>query len=245
MKAFIVSVGYSDILNMTLPYNRHHFQEVYIITSSEDAKNVDPIAGANRASVIVTDLFYADGGHFRKWLALEYSLDQVGRDGEICFLDSDIMWPKIAPLKIEVGKLYCPLRRMFEDTTKPIPHEAVWDTLPLHTNIQEWAGYSQCFSGSDPVLQSIPWFDTSWTHAGGADSFFQRRWERQNKIRPDFEVLHIGPAGANWFGRSTPYLDGTLPEDAEERKRLTEKLWSGRRVNSRHGPDRFRGEKIL
>ena len=94
-----------------------------------------------------------------------------------------------------------------------------WNNCQLHPNSSEWAGYSQIFHAEDEHLGNPPWHEINWKHAGGADSFFQRKWPISNKIRPPFEVLHLGMTGRNWTGRTMPYLDGTVPERAEERKK--------------------------
>ena len=274
MRAILVSVDYSDLLAVTLPYNRHHFSEVYIVTSLADAANVLPIAERYDAKVLQTDLFYAGGATFAKWTALEWGLDRMSRDGWICLMDADVLWPKdvklfetdphrirtdlpleqIAPgVRVPTlnvlrhGCLYTPLRRMFVQTSKPVPPESEWSKYPIHRNVAEWAGYSQIFHASDPVLGPAPWHETNWKHAGGADSFFQMKWPKERKIRPPFEVLHLGPAGENWYGRASRYLDGTIPEGAEEKKRLVNEIWTGRRAKRiRHGPDSdvYRDEKF-
>ena len=104
-----------------------------------------------------------------------------------------------------------------------IPKEDTWNKFPIHSNINEWAGYTQIFHGADPVLESNRhWHQTNWKHAGGADSFFQQKWAKENKIRPPFEVLHLGEAGKNWCGRVSPLLCGEDVQgaaDNEERMR--------------------------
>jgi hypothetical protein len=277
MNAILVSVDYSDLLAITLPYNRHHFNRVMVVTRPNDFHNVFPIAQANQAVVYTTDAFYRDGAVFNKWAALEEGLTWMGREGWICIMDADVLWPKklivhregeLLGLGIPVlggaehgiilrtGQLCTPRRRMWRswpDNPLPIrlsdfwlgghraPGEEHWEEFPLHRNEVEFAGYSQIFHADDPVLGSPPWHQTNWKHAGGADSFFQAKWVQANKIRPPFEVLHLGPAGQNWCGRATPYLDGTTPENAGEKIAQVGRFLRGRT----YGPGRFDGEKIL
>jgi hypothetical protein len=120
-----------------------------------------------------------------------------------------------------------------------IPGEEDWPQFPLHPQQVEWAGYSQIFHASDPVLGSPPWHETNWRHCGGADSFFQAKWSSANKVRPPFEVLHLGPAGVNWCGRAVPYVDGSQHPEAEHRRAQLTAFVQGRR----RGHDRFAGEK--
>jgi hypothetical protein len=275
-------VDFTDILRITLPYNRHHFDEVCIVTSVEDYKNVESIALQYKCSVHATDAFTRNGASFNKWLALEEGLTVFGRHGWLCIMDADILWPKGLkfaayergdPITIETyltgtilrpGYLYSPLRRMHSDMSArylngvridptpgydPLglpnvtcyPPESDWSKLPVHHNLNEWAGYTQIFHASDPVLGIPPWHETDWLHAGGADSMFQNKWDKPHKVRPPFEVLHLGPAGRNWFGRSTPYLDGSLPPNATENRRKSERMIAERRILR---DKQFRNERI-
>jgi hypothetical protein len=298
MRAIMVSVDYTDLLSITLSYNRHHFDEVYIVTSIADYDNVLAIAEPNGAKVIRTDLFYADGARFNKFRSLEYGLDVMGRHGWMCVMDADVLWPHYIPSMSEgegtsapnmfKGYLYTPLRRMcpwplpsvpnehcktcygsgtmyappLKDQeeqalknqrvwathvpckcrTSVIPPENEWTKYPVHRNTKEWAGYSQIFHADDPVLGQPPWYDISWSHAGGADSAFQYRWPDNRKVRPPWEVLHLGEAGMNWYGRSTPYADGTSNPEAEARKRAMTNVWASRR--GKIGATKFAPEKI-
>lgn len=250
MRAIMVSVNYSDILALTVPYNRHHFDEVYIITSHDDRPNVLPIAEANDCELLATDLFYQSGASFNKWAALEWGLDRMGREGWLTIMDADVLWPTVTGIDryIHKGLLLGPRRRMLDPIPRDaqgrvvLPPEEKWVKYPLHRQERELAGYSQIFHASDPHLGPAPWHETDWKHAGGADSFFQAKWPEQCKSRPPWCVLHLGPAGQNWMGRATPYLDGTLPPDAEQKQRQVRAIWEGRR--GKFGPDKFKHEKI-
>lgn len=215
-----------------------------------------------------TNAFYDDGAVFNKWKALEEGLDIFGRHGWICLLDADVLWPKEIHLNLEVGKLYSPLRHMMPlyqpleqfahlphpytligegDVAPtfqllPFPPEKEWWHYPTHRNIGEWAGYTQIFHSKDPVLGKAPWHEVNWKHAGGADSFFQQRWRLLDRIRPNWNVLHLGEAGQNWMGRSTPFLSGQTHPEAKNRAKAMEQLWTRRR--GQRTPNRYDGEKL-
>lgn len=238
----MVSVNYEDILAVTLPYNRHHFHEVMVVTCYGDA-SID-IARANRAEVYVTDAFTRDGAYFNKWAALEEGLDVYGRHGELCIMDADVLWPKeIPPYERKVGFLYSPLRYMLP-SGRPIPDESEWSKYPIHPNTREWAGFTQIFHADDPHLPNPPWHQTDWVHAGGADSFFQLLWPPEYKIRCPFNVLHLGEAGLNWYGRATPYLDGRKPDHADTRLSLCRRIWEERRRLRGLGQNPFIAERL-
>lgn len=226
MRAILVSVDHADLLNITLPYNRHHFEEVMVVTIPGDSSI--QVAQHNSASIFTTTAFYDDGAMFNKWKALEQGLDAFGRHGWLCLMDADILWPKNAFLEPNMGHLYTPLRRMLYDIHN-IPQEEEWKKLPIHRNIAEWAGYSQIFHAEDVHLGQPPWHQINWRHAGGADSFFQLKWPTTCKIRPSWEVLHLGQSGVNWCGRSTPYLDGSIHVQSQKRQEQLRKFIRSRR----------------
>lgn len=250
-KCVIVCVDYADLLQHTLPYNRHHFGDVLIVTSYND-RDTAAIASANQCGVYRTNAFYTDGAWFNKWAALEEGLDYIGRHGWMCIMDADVLWPKTIDwhvktrqlelfndgFQLERGKLYTPKRRMCVDTTCA-PHEPYWKSYPLHPQQAEWAGYTLVFDADTMPVPTLPWFETNWRHAGGADSFFQQRWEPCDKLRPPFECLHLGDAGVNWCGRVTPTADGVKPDQAADR------LFALRRfMRQRRDTGRFDAEKI-
>lgn len=246
MKAVIVCVDFADLLALTLPYNRHHFDEVLIVTSPEDRETKE-VARAHKAHLYKTYAFWRHGADFNKWLALELALDEMGRSGPICLLDVDILWPKKADVSVATcGKLVTPFRRMMENIegllSDGLPEEKDWWKFPLHPQQREFAGYTQIFHGEDPHLpKEPPWHQTDWRHAGGADSFFQALWSDADKVRPPFEVLHLGAAGENWCGRATQFLDGTKPFLADVKKERLRNYIKGRCP----GEHRFDREKLL
>jgi hypothetical protein len=242
MRAILVCVDYADLLGITLPWNRHHFEQVVVVTSPQD-KETQRVANHNGAIAFLTDAFYRDGADFNKFLALEQGLDFMGRVGWLCCMDADVLWPKRLPdYEWRPGNLYAPFRRMFEDVTKPIPAECDWGKFPRHHVVEEFSGYSQIFYASDQHLGAPPWHETNWRHCGGSDSMLQLKWPNENKIRPPFEVLHLGPAHVNWCGRVSPYTDGSCPEEAQQRSERLKELLRHRFVNQ--GGDPYIHEKL-
>jgi len=226
-KAILVCVDYSEILALTLPYNRHHFSEVMVVTSLQDYRTMD-IAAQNNCQWYGTNSFWEGGASFNKFRAMEKGLDAFGREGWMVIMDADVVWPKHVKLYDAIeeiheptddwealqqrnmspnslgmvkGCLYTPFRRMKLEATF-IPPEHEWGIYQRHRQQREFAGYSQIFHADDPVLDHKPWFEQNHTHAGGGDSWFQNKWSEANKIRPDWECLHLGPAGKNWAGTS-------------------------------------------
>lgn len=190
----IVAVDY-PIVEQTIAYNRHHFDKVCVVTSTKDTATQYLLNNLN-VPFFATDAFYRNGAYFNKWLALEEGLDYFGRYGWLWIMDADIFLPKIIDLEPKINYLYTPHRRMADQF---IP-EPFWSEQREDYNKRDWNGYCHIFHSLDVHLPNpTPWYETNWTHAGGADTFFQRRWG-SDRIRPDFEVLHVGQPGYNWCG---------------------------------------------
>lgn len=248
LRAVIVCVEYGDILGLTLPYNVHHFDEVTVITTIDDVETQQVVKQLSckpespPIGMFFTDAFYRRGADFNKWLALEEGLDAFGRHGLMCLMDADVLWPKhINHEPYQRGVLYSPPRRLWLDVRDPTPREPEWYKLPACKDF-EWAGYTQIFHADDPHLPPPPWHNVNWRHAGGADSEFQRRWPPTHKMRPNWEVLHLGLPGRNWCGRSTVRTDGTTPAEAAMRAEQLRNYLSVR--GSLRSSDPYKAERL-
>lgn len=246
MKAITVSVDYADLLAITLPRNAPRFSEVVVVTSPADRATQRLCEEVPGVRCHVTEAFYAgEGAVFRKWAALEEGLALLGRDGWIWVLDADILLPqrfRVDAFNFCRGNLYGPRRRMLRNPAE-YSDELDWRTLPVAPD-REFAGYCQIFNARDPHLGAPPWYQTGWLHAGGGDSFFARCWPEVRRIRPQFEVLHLGEDGKNWCGRATRYADGTMHPDAAARLTQLDEFRRRRDENRRAGRDPYEHERL-
>ena len=216
LRALITSVNFSDFLALTLPWNRHHWSEVMVLTTPADT-NTQEVAHAHGASVYVTNSFYRDGAKFNKYLAIEEALNHFGRHGVLCLIDVDIFWPKhLPPFHYwKPNRIYSfRRRRLLLDVTAPIPPEKEWYKLPMHLLTDKCFGFTQIFWADDPVLGPPPWHPLDITHAGLGDNLFQNRWPLESRVWLERDVLHLGDHGNNWLGRVVPGRDGKLPDNA-------------------------------
>ena len=259
VRGISVCVEYSDIFGLTLPYNLHHFSDLMVVTSPDDIKTLDLVSDyiemGHKIRLYVTDAFYRSGAKFNKWLALEEALDTFGREGAMCVFDADILFPKHtvdSQLFFHTEScLVTPHRRMYRQlpaSFEELPEEENWSSFQLGRNRQEWSGYCHIFHADDPCCIEKPWYQTDWSHAGGADSVFQSRWQRDSswRVRPGFEVLHIGEPATNWCGRVSDFSDGSKPEKSLERRQALRAIFdnrSGTYGKSRHlsGPNIYVG----
>lgn len=223
MRAITICVDYADLLAVTLPWNRHNFTEWMIVTTPEDQQTIQ-LASEHSCQVYTTRSFYDNGAHFNKYLAMEEGFDVLGREGWLCILDADVLIPKgVDHTHYRIGNLYGPRRRMLQDPTGNIQKKInkPWIGYKIDGFVAQFPGYCQIFNVDDPRLGPPPWHETDWKHCAGGDARFQDKWEHRHKIRTPWEVLHLGPKDVNWCGRSSHYVDGTVPQNSKELRDLS------------------------
>ncbi len=210
MNAISVCVDYADILAITLPRNRHYFDEYVVVTSHNDESTVR-LCAENNVICYQTDAFYRFGAMFNKGLAMEEGFNILGRRGWLCILDADIVLPDDAVFSdAEIGKLYSPYRHLLAEP-KQFRDGMDWSKLTVRHE-SEHAGYCTYFHAKDYHL-TLPWYGIGWTHAGGCDSEFSSKWPIVDRYRPDWKVLHLGPTDVNWCGRVTDLEDQALAQE--------------------------------
>lgn len=205
IRALTVSVGYGEILAITLPRNMRHFTEAVVVTSPDDSQTQDAAMGVPGVRVFVTDAFTRPGSNgvvprFNKGLAVEEALDFMGREGWLAIVDADILLPDSIPFgQLQIGYLHGMRRRILQDPLRWRP-TLDWRNCPVHRDGGP-VGFFQCFHCDDQVIKGgRPWYDVSFPHAGGGDARFMRHWPRSRwRILP-CDALHLGPVDANWFG---------------------------------------------
>lgn len=214
LRGLTVSVGYADLLAITLPRWARRLEECVIVTAPHDLDTQRVALASPNCRLHITDAFTRHGAVFNKGLALEEGFELLGRHGWILAFDADIVLPD-APLPLEgivPGNLYSAPRRILKDPKKW--HSGYdWQRAKLHQE-QGMPGYFHLFHADDPHIQELPYGDLTYSHAGGSDGFFQSRWEPERKIWLPTEVLHLGPVDCNWFGRASQLIDGT-PGDSK------------------------------
>jgi hypothetical protein len=144
------------------------------------------------------------------------------------FLDADIVLPRNADFsRIQPGNLYGARRCMCLDPRSWDEGEE-WSQYEISPE-GELAGYFHLFHGSDPIVQKRPLYGTRWRHGGGYDSDAEQKWPRSRKVWMPFTVLHLGEPFTNWLGRATPSLDGTVPADADAKRKAMKDMHEARK----------------
>lgn len=241
--AIIVSVDFADFLAVTLPWNKHHFDRVLVITHPEDEATLR-VCSENQVDVLQTEMFHWKRAHFNKWAAVEFGLDYIGKTGWITLLDADIMIPQVVQIRgLEIGKAYCPRKRAVpREKRQWIRDETKWSRYRFEDLREPPRAHMLTFHADDPVLQRHPWFTNIWRWCGTGDDTFVERWKSHNVVRPLFDVLHLGQRRVNWCGRTETYLDGTyVPDDIRDLRQQNVGVLLRQSAILRGVDDRYKG----
>lgn len=214
VRGITVCVNYHDMLAITLVRNMRFLDSCWVVTHSSDNRTKEVCARVPNVHVLETNAFYEGGAKFNKGLAIEQGFDAMGRDDFVLIWDADILLHDQFELPdLEVDKLYCSQRRILDNPLLWTP-QFNWDYARPSTD-RMGVGYFQLFHADSETIRKRPWYDTTFCHAGGGDGYFAARWPQQKKHALPLPVLHLGPRDRNWFGRATPFLDGTQVDGAE------------------------------
>jgi hypothetical protein len=88
--AIVACVDFSDLLEVTLPWNRSRFRRLVVITTPTD-ESTQSIARQNDCELILTEIFTARGAAFNRAAAIQQCLSWMQPQDWLVFLDADIM----------------------------------------------------------------------------------------------------------------------------------------------------------
>lgn len=202
LRGFTIAVGewYARTLEICLIRNMRHFVECLIVTTPDDEAVKAVVAKVPGARVFETTAFFEQGARFNKGLAFERAADHFGRHGWWVIHDADVLFPDAIPLdQLQPDRLHGARRRVLEDVDKWHPGFD-WNSCPVRRDGGP-VGFAQILHADDPALAGKPcWYDVTFTHAGGGDAFLLTHWPASKKVVLNFDVLHLGPCDAHWFG---------------------------------------------
>lgn len=198
IRGITVSVGYGSLLRITLPLNLRHLTECLVITSPDDRETQDVASSVPGAKLFVTTAMHEHNAYFNKGLSFERCWDHFGREGWWLVHDADIILPDSIPLdQLRPDHLHGARRRILEDIPKWTP-DLDWRGCPLRADGGA-IGFFQLFH-ADTIMDKRPWYDVSFSHAGGGDAFFMEHWHRSKMTILPIDCLHLGPCDTQWFG---------------------------------------------
>lgn len=92
LECVTVSVGFDDLLDLTLGQNHPHFDQ-YIVVTSHDDKKTHAVCHKHGAFCVQTDLFTKNNRNFNKGAAINAGMAYFQYHGWRCHLDADIIVP--------------------------------------------------------------------------------------------------------------------------------------------------------
>lgn len=211
VRGIVTCLDYDDYLRITLPRNMRHLAECVVVTAPRDERTKAVARSIPNVRVVETEAFFRAGAKFNKGAAINVGLEAMDLSGWVLIWDADTLFPDGLRFDgIEPGNLYSCQRRMLKDAARWSPKLTDWHGLPTwHDKGCNFIGYFQLFHASDPrVSDRRRWYDEKHAHAGGADWSFAKLWPDIQRVELPHEVLHLGPADTNWFGRVSARIDG-------------------------------------
>lgn len=225
INAILTCVEYDDYLAITLPRNARHFDQVFVVTTPNDQKTIDLVCHTPNSICVTTTRFHKDGAEFNKGAGLNFGLQTMKElipvTGWTCILDADTLLPGNASeffndAFLKTGNLYGAGRRMLPNFLIEQIEDLDFKLIPTHA-LHLHSGYFQLFHWQDPRCRNMPQYSEKSNHAGKADTFFMKGWPEHRRLWMPFDVVHLGPQDRNWFGRSSPRLDGLAVDMDRER----------------------------
>jgi hypothetical protein len=223
------SVGFDDLLDVTLGLNHCHFDTAIVVTSHAD-KKTQAVAKKHGALCVLTDLWNKNGRQFNKGAAINDGFGRFQYHGWRAHLDSDIVVPDnfrrllFSHTQLDTNAIYgadrvdvigvmdlmdasrLPQHRdsyfVIQDKDHNISPRYV-DTLRGYVPI----GYFQLWHAS--CQKEYPWSLGSAAHD---DVLFAGQWPRSHRhILPTVMLWHLLPEkthlGQNWEGRKSMRLE--------------------------------------
>lgn len=198
LSCVVVSVGYGDDLAETLPRNIGLFDEMAVVTSSEDERT-QALAKEHGATLVISDRCFEDEHAFNKGRMLNDGVAALKDPDWIVFTDADII---LAPQTRELffAHSWNPGCLYFTGRKDRTPVAGQNDKVNMEPN-----GYFQLFHPKATAIRER-WpklLCEEFCSAGGVDSWFWQQWRRDNLIAiPDFAVEHLSSRtlGQNWNG---------------------------------------------
>lgn len=215
----MVCVDYSDFLKITLPYNKHNFDNIIVVTSPTDIKT-QKVCKDNGVKCIQTNRMYQRKAKFNKGKALNDGIRALDRKDWVLITDADMIMPKnlrnvLEKMELNINNVYGTGRMICPDKEQWLAYlkdESIcngWRRETRRVNIG--VGFFQLINAnSELLLGKDIWYSERYNHCGRSDRKFWRAYPPENRFSIQHIITtHLGDdhMGANWEGRRTPEWD--------------------------------------
>lgn len=228
LSGLVVCVNYDDFLRITIPFNRRHFNHLFVLTSENDPRTIK-YCQESGVDYLTTEAWTENGAYFNKGKGINVGLTKLRqlKSEWVCILDADIILPpnflRSTP-SLDANCLYSCRRRLCPEQSDYDPHKswASYELEPLPATVEVegrlcvWGnsrlratdaaglfGYLQMWN----LGRFNARYPTQFQSAHSYDVRFASLWPEENRHWLSDEVLHLGPAKTNWHGRLTERWD--------------------------------------
>jgi hypothetical protein len=220
IEAIIICKNYSDFLEITLPLNQAHFDNIIIVTSDGD-EGTKNLCDRLNINYIVYDGFNKNGAKFNFGGARSFGLQNLKYNDWVIIMDGDIIMPnnfrELFDIDTrDINKFYGSYSRFitslkdYEDLKNGIKDKNKFEAIE-----GSGCGFWQCFNLNSIVAQSygiVNLYRDSYS-AEQVDIDFMQLWcpaigNDPNLVRTNIELLHLGSSdGRHHDGRNLNLID--------------------------------------
>lgn len=231
LEGIIICVNYSDFLTHTLPHNKNQFNNLIVVTDTQDFET-KRICDYYHVRCLQTDIFYENNNSFNKGAAINYGLSHLEKRDWVVHLDADIYLPPLTRTILEnlplqkqkiygIDRLMCPSYEQwmeFIDSPKKIQESWIYihlNAFPIGVRIAEYmnknAGYEPIgyFQMWNPNGSNVYDYPTEHDFCDRTDVLHCKKFKRENReLLPELVCIHLDSEylpqmGKNWKGRKT------------------------------------------
>ncbi len=216
----VICVNYSQFFSQTYSNNLVFFDQLYVVTSSQDTATQQLCKSNKKIKLLITDSFFEEDAPFNKSKGINFALKQilnVETSAWILIHDADILIPEsFKNLNIEQldkENIYSMFRKIEYRENNKTKTDI---TTNLTSSVQGFViGYFQLFHTYSSYFKDF--YDESFKTASGSDIIFASQWPTIRNVFLNDTVIHIGQPGVNWFGITDNKQDITTLQNAKKR----------------------------
>ena len=230
--ALLVSVNYSDYLEVALPYNTKQFDQIIVLTIESDKTCQDLCSKYSNVKCLVfpDEILKKNGKTFNKGAIINKGfehLNEIGYSDWLVMTDSDIVFPenfkelmtskeKDPNILYGMNRKYCAklidVERYMRDKNMQ-PKERVYDYFMGYCQIFIYKDnklkYDENYNAEDSDIIFLTNFseEMSWLWSNRS---VNRNWRKNIRsinnfilLSKDASAIHLGRSRLNWNGRTT------------------------------------------
>ncbi len=232
LEVVITSIGFDDLLDVTIPLNRGQFDTVIVVTNHAD-RRTHGVCKKHGALCVMSDLFEKNLRHFNKGAAINAGMDYFQYRGWRCVMDADVVVPPTFRTQLfnhthlDVNAIYGADRidvigkkELYEMINRQLGEPQHQHGCFVHPMIDRPLSprYVDLLRGYCPLGFFQMWnyktqkaYPYSLGTASHDDVMFSALWPRSHRhVLPTSVLYHLCPhhpkLGENWEGRKQPRL---------------------------------------